>query len=276
MLRFVAVETRLLTAATLCVVGLLLATIGTGAGASTSDSGSSRARGSSVDTLREVGRRATRLTNQKRRQHDRNRLEPEEGLRRVACHHSHDMLTRGYLRHENPEGESPSDRVARGHRRLIGETGENLWGQRSTRRTSTGALAERIVEQWMASPPHRKNLLRDRFTHVGICVLKKGNTWRGTQVFARIPAYLRTPLPRTARAGGVLVAPIERTGSSTASIAKYDFWDPRTDERIAGPFPFNDTLRLPRTTGPVRPRFYVPQAGRYTLHQGPEIRLTSP
>lgn len=229
-----------------------------------------------VDTLRSVSRYIFRFTNRERRQRGLNALTKETDLRRIACDHTRGMLAREFVRHENPDGERVEDRVARGHRRLIGEAGENLWSQTGRKTVEPKALASEIVERWMGSPPHRKNILRPSFSHLGVCTLQKGERIRGTQVFTRTRAYLRTPLPRSAPASGIVVAPIEQTFPEDASVAKYDFWDPETKEPVTRPVLFGDTLHLPDTTGPVRPRFYVPQANRYRIHWGPEIRLTSP
>lgn len=233
-------------------------------------------RDAPVDTLRALSRRVFQLTNRERRQQNLKQLERENELQRIACHHSRDMLARDYFQHENPDGERPSDRVAKLHRRLVGEAGENLWGQTGSRNDGAQVLARRVVTQWMNSPPHRENILRSRFTHMGVCILQQGNVLRGTQVFAHVRAYLRDPLPTAAAAGSAVLAPIEQTVPPSASVAKYDFWDPETDEQIGPPTAFSDTLRLPHFTGPVRPRFYVPESNRFSIHQGPEIRLTSP
>ena len=94
---------------------------------------------------------------------------------------------------------------------------------------------------------------------------------------ARVRAYLADPLPKTATAGHLIEVSIRQTFPSSDSIAKYDFWDPETRERIAGPTPFTDTLRVPQTTGPIRPRFYAPKSERqYSIHMGPAITITSP
>lgn len=229
-----------------------------------------------VDTLRSVSRYIFQFTNRERRQRGLKALTEETDLRRIACEHTRDMLAQNFVRHENPDGERVEDRVAKGHRRLIGEAGENLWGQTGRETVAPKALASRIVKKWMESPPHRKNILRPSFSHLGVCTLQEGERIRGTQVFTRTRAYLRSPLPRRAQAGGTIAASIERTFPRDASIAKYDFWDPDTKEPVTRPVLFDDTLQLPDTTGPLRPRFYVPQANRYRIHWGPEIRLTSP
>lgn len=270
---------RLLPA--LMMAGIGLFATGPGLSIPDTDSGASLPVGPAthaqrVDTLRSVSRHIFRFTNRERRQRGLNALTKETDLRRIACEHTRDMLAREFVRHENPDGERVEDRVARGHRRLIGEAGENLWSQTGRKTVEPKALASKIVERWMGSPPHRKNILRPNFSHLGVCTLQEGERIRGTQVFTRTRAYLRTPLPRSAPTRGTLLAPIERTFPEDASVAKYDFWDPETKERVTRPALFGDTLHLPDTTGPVRPRFYVPQANRYRIHWGPEIRLTSP
>ena len=229
-----------------------------------------------TDTLRSVSHRIVHHTNRERTSRGLEPLSTDAQLRRIACSHTRNMLDHNFFRHENPDGESPADRVARQHRRLIGEAGENLWEQTGRRLRDPDALADKIVGRWMESPAHRQHILRADFSHVGVCTLQEDEQIRGTQLFTRTRAYLRTPLPHTAPAGSVIAAPIERTFPPTASIAKYDFWDPATGERVAGPVIFADTLELPTVTGPVRPRFYVPRANRYQIHWGPEIQITSP
>jgi uncharacterized protein YkwD len=41
-----------------------------------------------------------------------------------------------------------------------------------------------LVNGWINSPPHRKNLLGD-FSHVGLAFAHNGDLWYGTQFFAR-------------------------------------------------------------------------------------------
>jgi uncharacterized protein YkwD len=78
-------------------------------------------------------------------------------LERAARAHSLDMLQRDYFSH----GAMPERLVGFGARgpRL----GENLaWG--------VGSLADTrmIVQRWLASPPHRANVLRPGFRRIGI------------------------------------------------------------------------------------------------------------
>ncbi len=229
-----------------------------------------------TDTLRTASRHAVRITNRERIRKNLPPLETEEVLRKIACRHSRDMVTQNYFRHENPDGDGPSDRVAAQHRRFVGEVAENIWG-RSGRRNKNGlSLAVRIVEQWMDSPPHRENILRPTFTHVGICAVEEGATIRSTQVLARMRALLASPLPRTAVAGDTLDTTVAKTNPASATIAQYDFWNPNTERQIQRPAPFRGSLHLPKTTGTMRLRFYIPGEDQFTVHQGPEIRIVSP
>jgi uncharacterized protein YkwD len=87
-------------------------------------------------------------------------LRADGTLRRAARSHSADMLRRSYFAH----GDFGS-RMQRFH--VAGSfAGENLaWG------TGARAGAKVIVAEWLASPEHRKNLLRPGFRRVGLATL---------------------------------------------------------------------------------------------------------
>jgi uncharacterized protein YkwD len=83
------------------------------------------------------------------------RLDPV--LERAAQSHSFDMLRRGYFGH-GAFARRLSRFGARGPR-----LGENLaWG------TGSAADERYIVQRWLASPPHRANLLRPGFRRIGV------------------------------------------------------------------------------------------------------------
>lgn len=79
-----------------------------------------------------------------------------------------DMSRLGYFEHTTPTGTSFAARVrragyTRGDRHVW--VGENIaWG------AGRGASARAIVGGWMASPPHRANVLAARFREIGIGV----------------------------------------------------------------------------------------------------------
>jgi hypothetical protein len=130
-----------------------------------------------------------------------------------------------------------------------------------------------MVDQWMDSPTHRENILTPPITHLGVCVLRRGSALRATQVFGKVVGYLDRPLPRTVSPATVLSVPFSQTFPPGTKIARYDFWDPRTERRIFGPRVFTDSLRIPDTTGTVRPRFHILGTGEYVIYRGPDLTI---
>ncbi|MEU0220718.1 CAP domain-containing protein [Streptomyces sp. NPDC006265] len=99
------------------------------------------------------------LTNRERTRHGLPPLSADPLLTTAAQAHTADMVARAFYAHTAPDGSQPWDRAA-----AAGSTrhsiGENIaCGQRSP--------AE-VVEGWMNSPGHRANILKPRFTHIGI------------------------------------------------------------------------------------------------------------
>ena len=111
-------------------------------------------------------------------------------LRGPARYHSREMAKNGYFAHESPSGETVRDRYERfdyecrvptsGGRYATG--GENIaltWYEEPVRTdngtayySSVDGLAEGAVRQWMNSPGHRENLLREfwRNEAIGVAV----------------------------------------------------------------------------------------------------------
>lgn len=119
----------------------------------------------------------------------------DTNLQALAQAHSADMGQKGYFDHVNLAGATPSDRaqaagyacVRREAQRIYSGIGENLfqtWHYASYKTTTTGTgtttttyewkalddLAEETVQGWLASPPHRANLLNARYQSQGIGV----------------------------------------------------------------------------------------------------------
>lgn len=80
-------------------------------------------------------------------------------LDKAAQRHAEDMLARGYFDHKSPSGTTVRERSrAAGYN--WGAIGENIaFGQ-----TSVGE----VIETWMGSPGHRKNILGPHFSELGI------------------------------------------------------------------------------------------------------------
>ena len=93
------------------------------------------------------------------------RLRVSGALNAVANGHSAQMARLGYFSHDSANGQSFSSRIARayssrGYRRW--SVGENLvWG-------GPDIGAARAFQLWLASPPHRANLLNAGWRQVGL------------------------------------------------------------------------------------------------------------
>jgi len=124
-------------------------------------------------------------TNEVRQRNGVRPLTWENCLRDVARSHSADMLVKNYFSHNSPGGRSPHERIMAGCRFPISMTGENIWMSSGYQSRDTRTLARIIVDNWMSSPGHRKNLLNPEYTDIGIGVAASGTEIRVTQNFLR-------------------------------------------------------------------------------------------
>ncbi len=103
-----------------------------------------------------------------RASHGLARLRVSPALTAAANAHSTSMAKKGYFSHSSANGASFSQRLAyfypaRGFRSW--SVGENLlWG-------SPDIGAVRALKLWLASPPHRANLLNPRWREVGLAAV---------------------------------------------------------------------------------------------------------
>lgn len=87
-------------------------------------------------------------------------------LQRAAEAHARDMARMGDMTHTGSDGSSVGDRVKRqGYR--FGRVAENI--------AETGRGADRVMELWIASPPHRRNMLLRDVTQYGLA--QSGDYW---------------------------------------------------------------------------------------------------
>ncbi|MDO8650207.1 MAG: CvpA family protein [Candidatus Berkelbacteria bacterium] len=82
----------------------------------------------------------------------------------VARAHSKDMFNRGFFAHENPDGQSPFDRMDKGGV-TFQVAGENI---------AYAPTVELAHNGLMRSPGHRKNILNPEFGHVGYGIIDAG------------------------------------------------------------------------------------------------------
>jgi uncharacterized protein YkwD len=96
------------------------------------------------------------------------RLTSSTSLTRAALQHSRSMVANGFFAHESQNGAPFWKRVKAfyGPRSGGWTVGENLamFG-------GSAPNAQDVVAAWMASPPHRANLLSGQFAEAGLAVL---------------------------------------------------------------------------------------------------------
>ncbi len=100
-------------------------------------------------------------------------------LNAAALAKANEMFKDQYFEHTSPSGVGPGELVkSNGYDYIL--TGENLI-------LGNFASEKEIVGLWMASPGHRANIVNNRFTEIGVAIIKgeyKGQTaWIGVQEF---------------------------------------------------------------------------------------------
>lgn len=112
------------------------------------------------------------LTNAQRTKNGLPALKHDTQLSGVAQKKSADMAQNNYFSHTSPTYGSPFD-MMRDFGVTYKSAGENIaQGQRTP---------QEVVNAWMNSEGHRKNILSANFTHIGVGYEKSGNHW--TQMF---------------------------------------------------------------------------------------------
>jgi uncharacterized YkwD family protein len=112
------------------------------------------------------------LTNAQRSKNGLPALKHDTQLSGVAQKKSVDMAQNNYFSHTSPTYGSPFD-MMRDFGVTYRSAGENIaQGQRTP---------QEVVNAWMNSEGHRKNILSANFTHIGVGYEKSGNHW--TQMF---------------------------------------------------------------------------------------------
>jgi uncharacterized protein YkwD len=105
---------------------------------------------------------------------DINRFRTEHGLAKLrlspqltsaANAHSEQMAQDGYFAHRSADGSAFSTRL----RSFYSASPTQLWAVGENLLWSTGSLTgTRALDMWLASPPHRRNLLDPRWREIGV------------------------------------------------------------------------------------------------------------
>ncbi len=108
-------------------------------------------------------------------------LQPDEGLARAAREHAEIMARHRQLSHQFPGEPNLMQRLAASSDLRVDQVAENV-GQADS--------AEEVHEGFMASPPHRANLLNTAYNSVGIAVVHSGSMLYVVEDFAhRVASY---------------------------------------------------------------------------------------
>lgn len=99
-----------------------------------------------------------RFTNEIRAEYGLDALIWNDTLAETAYKHSLDMSERGFFDHVNPDGETPFDRMKNAGISYTAAAENIAAGQSSP---------ESVIEAWMNSPGHRKNILNPEFKELG-------------------------------------------------------------------------------------------------------------
>jgi uncharacterized YkwD family protein len=125
-----------------------------------------------TSTLSAYEQEVVDLTNQERAKNGLAALKVDTTLSKLAREKSRDMSVNGYFSHTSPTYGSPFDMMKQ-YGITYRAAGENIaMGQRTP---------EEVVQAWMNSEGHRKNILSSNFTHIGVGYVASGNYW--TQEF---------------------------------------------------------------------------------------------
>jgi uncharacterized protein YkwD len=147
--------------------------------------------------ITETERWVWRYTNAERSQRGLNNVSYAPRVASVARDHSENMATRGYIEHTEPNGETGEERY-QGVCDYSGSGyafGENVagayyersfvaWGTDETVYLATEKeVARYLVDGWMRSEDHRKNILHEEWTELGVGVAVSGGEVYASQTF---------------------------------------------------------------------------------------------
>lgn len=125
------------------------------------------------------------MTNAIRKQHNLYAVKPNPDLAEAAQGYAKFLAISTKFSH-TADGRHPSDRAAAAGYRAC-SVAENLSSNLDTRGFETRQLARDAVQGWLNSPGHRRNLLAEHVTHIGVAVAKAPGEERyiSVQMFGR-------------------------------------------------------------------------------------------
>jgi uncharacterized protein YkwD len=205
--------------------------------------------------------------NQTRAQQRLPPLERDEGLTRAAREHARRMASTGQLSHQFPDEPELSERIAAESKLHLDQMGENVGYAESVEQSEAGFLA---------SAPHRKNLLNPDYNVAGFGIVRQGSMLYVTQDFGHsLPSY------SSQQARLALAATVNQMRSS-ARLGKLEAVDDASVEAAACELASADSLNAPggRLSGGYIVRYTAAQpatlpAAAINVIQNPGLRRFS-
>jgi uncharacterized YkwD family protein/spore coat assembly protein SafA len=112
-----------------------------------------------IDQVKSIEQQVIDLTNQERQKRGLNPLHLDWEVARVARYKSTEMRDKNYFAHESPTYGSPFQMLTAFDVNYRG-AGENIAAGQTT--------PQEVVNSWMNSEGHRRNILDPNFTHIGV------------------------------------------------------------------------------------------------------------
>jgi uncharacterized protein YkwD len=99
-------------------------------------------------------------------------------LSRIARARASDMAAKNYLAHAAPNGDTSASLLMQADAKWQGLLGENLAAQHYTREGGVAVedFAQRFLDEWLKSPPHRDNMIFANYDHAGVGAAVNGDT----------------------------------------------------------------------------------------------------
>src|SRR5579863_8681211 len=115
---------------------------------------------------------------------ERHRLDPsarplaiDPELSKIARARASDMAAKNYLAHAAPNGDTSASLLMAQDAKWQGLLGENLAAQHYTTQSGVAVddFAQRFLDEWLKSPPHRDNMAFADYDHAGVGAAVNGD-----------------------------------------------------------------------------------------------------
>ncbi len=150
-------------------------------------------------------------------------IDPE--LSRIARARASDMAEGNYLAHAAPNGDTSASLLMKQDEKWQGLLGENLAAQHYTKQSGVAVdeFAQRFLEEWLKSPPHRDNMIFANYDHAGVGAAVNGDTVYVALLFSTDMGLK----PREATSPANAVTSWESPAAASAPLAKPSLQPPR-------------------------------------------------